>query len=360
MQLQRNSIRQVNTVSEIYEQQVLDNLAKFVNNPYVTPSFAVASQATNGVKDEGRIAVSDGGFVGRFWANVSAGGSRAVDQNFTLVPVTSPARLKLMQCAYQRAVGHPPDECSKCCNYLAAWTGDPASCYDPCGVTCGWVCKSDCWRDVPKTCCDSYAKNCGTYIWVDPCQRQEFSKLVMTIIDYAAGQPASGPGFKDVTYYLNEAGEFATKGTHVQEVHAVVSADDSSQTIENDLRLSASAKFHASQDLVKSAVENAPDFKTIESLLPSLHAVFPDLQIEPIPESSLRSGAMLNEYKMHLRDGINEHTPPSIAPSASDQMFRQATPRIYFGPPTQFNGIFGGGILQQQQMLNTVPFSNRN
>ncbi|MEM8864785.1 MAG: hypothetical protein AAGF31_04490, partial [Planctomycetota bacterium] len=40
--LRHNTVSQANTVADIHQQQVLDNLAKFVHDPYAIPSFAVA------------------------------------------------------------------------------------------------------------------------------------------------------------------------------------------------------------------------------------------------------------------------------------------------------------------------------
>jgi len=355
VQLRMNSVRQANTVSDIYEQQVMDNLAKFAVNPYATPSFSVASQATNGVQDQGEFGISDGGFVGRFWANVSASGSRGIDENFTLDPVTNPQRLRLMQCAYQRAVGVEWDECENCCELLAAWTGDPATCCDPCWITSGWVCKSDCRKDVPKDCCDKFGKYCGKYVWVKPCYQKEFSKLVLAIIDYAAGEPSPGPDLKEVSFYLNESGLLTPKGTHSQEVHAIVPAVGNQQEIMNDLQIPQTLMLTPSKEQTKTEIKDASDLESLERLIPKIRNF--------LSESEISEDMKITDFqklKSRLIEDIDSSSAVPYSLPAAPTSPRQRIPNINFGPPAQFNIPFGVDVLKRQQRLNTVPFSRRN
>ncbi len=124
LQQKRNSVHQAITVADIYEKQVLDNLARFSVNPSATPAFSIASQATNGVKDHGEFGLSDGAFTARFFGFLSGNSARDNELNMTQDPVKDPKRLRLMQCAYQTALGIPIDDCQQCCELLVEWTGD--------------------------------------------------------------------------------------------------------------------------------------------------------------------------------------------------------------------------------------------
>ncbi len=193
LQLQRNSNRQARTISTLNEQQVLDNLAMFVCRPYATPSFSTPATGLNQVQDQGGFILGAGGFTGNFWNALSANGTRTIQESWTLNPIIDPNRLRLMQCAYQHAVGASPAECQHCCEIELDWYGSDYDCNGPCAITCGWLQHSNRWRDVPKCCCEHYGYYCGTYVWVDPCYEHEFSKLVMTIVEFASGSPHAEP-----------------------------------------------------------------------------------------------------------------------------------------------------------------------
>src|SRR5215212_7555349 len=66
--LQRETIRQSNTVSEIHQQEVLNNLAKFVHDPNALPDFAWpkegSAQITDHCEGSGSIMWDAAGFAG--------------------------------------------------------------------------------------------------------------------------------------------------------------------------------------------------------------------------------------------------------------------------------------------------------
>ncbi len=49
--LKYNAVRQAGTLSEIFEQQVLDNLAMFVHDPHSLPYFAYPGDGTTALTD---------------------------------------------------------------------------------------------------------------------------------------------------------------------------------------------------------------------------------------------------------------------------------------------------------------------
>jgi hypothetical protein len=361
------STRQAGTLGDIYEQQVLNNLAKYVVNPYSTPSFSVATQSTSGASRNDDYGLSDGAFTGRFWSLFHLSGSGHIENNFTFEPVTDPLRIKLMHCAYQKAVGVTPDECDRCCELLAAWTGDPNACNDPCGITCGWVCSSTSWWDVPQCCCAKYANHCGTYVWADPDYQDEFSKLVMAVVDYASGQaaPPASAATEEVTYYFDEFGNPATAITAAKVVHAVVPREANLETAavkqkltesiqRKELAIKSLSEANGADEIkrqIRAFSESYPGIKAMASGIDDAEAD----QVDEIRASMIQDlNSQVTDDKARLK---RVESAPKVQQFGSEGAIR--SPRMNFGPPTQFNGLYGDGLLKFQQQLNTLP-SRRN
>jgi hypothetical protein len=104
VQLAKNTVRQARTLSDIYEQQVLDNVAKFVYNFNSLPHFAIADGGTTAVNDQ---LLGNGNLLLPIGTNSSLGinGQRQCNDAWTLTPISDPRKLELMRCSYQRAVG---------------------------------------------------------------------------------------------------------------------------------------------------------------------------------------------------------------------------------------------------------------
>lgn len=197
-QLKYNTVQQSGTLSRIYEQQVLDNLAMFVVDNQAIPNFALPSAGSSNVTDTGVIAASP---INRLQTVIGLEGSRGMQEAWTLDPIRDPAKLQRMRCAYQRAVGIVSTSCPNCCKLEAQFRGekyDPKKCDAECSITCGWFETSSNRLDVPKDQCSVYGEYCGCYVWVCPEYRHEFAKLVFTILDYAANDP---PAISKVVTY---------------------------------------------------------------------------------------------------------------------------------------------------------------
>ncbi len=114
--LRRNTIKQAGTVTDIHQQQVLDNLAKFLYDPHAVPSFALATQGTSDVTDNGQASGVTGWLANGFDKfSLTLGASRTAKQNWTMTPVTDPRKLELMRCAYQRVLANCGVAESACC-----------------------------------------------------------------------------------------------------------------------------------------------------------------------------------------------------------------------------------------------------
>ncbi|MBN1912337.1 MAG: hypothetical protein JW818_21635 [Pirellulales bacterium] len=214
-QLRRSAVHHSMTLSDIYTQQVLNNLAMFVDNPDALPFFAYPNQGTTEIQDHGAM-----GNLGYSSPNFSSSpfmvnASRATIENWLLVPVTNPAKLALMRCAYRDAISSCvsidtccPVDCPDCKKLREQFygpgdarrgTGSP----QPCLASSCWFCWG-CKRHVPKTCHRPYV---GTYgnvaVWVPPEGRDMLTRLTLTILDYAVNDPVQfSKRTKEVEYSL--------------------------------------------------------------------------------------------------------------------------------------------------------------
>ena len=124
-QLQRDTAGQARSLSDLYEQQVLDNLAKFVHDIHSLPHFSIASAGSDQIQDQynasGNSSWAKGGILNA--AGFSLGAQRQQQDAWTTVPVSDPRKLELMQCAYQRAVSAclgtgEATECPECSSLI--------------------------------------------------------------------------------------------------------------------------------------------------------------------------------------------------------------------------------------------------
>ncbi len=363
LQLQKNTNRQAKSLSATYEEQVLDNLAMFVSNPHATPFFAVPDAGTNQVSDTGKLAAGAGAFTLRFWKFISADETRYMNQSWTLKPVVDPVRLRLMQCAYQRAVGLAPNECQPCCELEKAWYGPKYKCDNPCGITCGWVRSSDCWRDVPKCCCTRYGYHCGRYVWADPCYQHEFSKLVLKIVEYASGAKAGST--KEVRFYLNADGSPGNSKEHAASIFATVGSGQTLEEIERDLKIfqaPSTKKRIALEKLLSETIGLPPATEANKNdLIGQLNrawAATPSLALNTTNMSATDSHDTIETQRQALIAGLRgeiEGLKETETKEIQDIMNAENNSAYVYteiGPPTQSNG--NGNLLDLQQRLNTV------
>ena len=265
-QLRFGTIRQADTLNDVFTRQVLDNLAQFSVEPHALPHFAIPNQGSNAVSDSGTV----GGLaLDAFRSSAAFGGSRGHTESWVLEPIRDPDKLRRMQCAYQQVFGVCDDLCTDCCSLekqiLGAGTrkvhvfdvehqsavldgaGNPITdpltnepyvsdfgqpfpnprnqngkpytydaatgcvtvpahdCDGPCSIGCGWVQKGCSWY-TPFARRDYTGCYRGTTIWVAPEHREKLSKLVLRILDYALKDP-SPSRTKEVVVYVGENGE---------------------------------------------------------------------------------------------------------------------------------------------------------
>lgn len=244
-QLRWDTVRQSQTLTAIFEQQVLDNVAMFVYSPDSLPFFAFPNAGGSDVNDSGHLA---GGLI---WTRVASGfdagnfgmdANRSLSESWTLTPITDPRKLELMRCAYQTAISpctgtYVSGNCPNCQNaFNRFYTGDPkgqipSQGEKALGVTSECI-GHQCWfsfgckRCVPRDCkCLKVGHHCGVYVWVTPSGQNELTKLTLAILDYAVYSAPPLPT-RNVTWYFDKNGDPSTsdQAARVEEATILFSA----------------------------------------------------------------------------------------------------------------------------------------
>ena len=106
VRLGQRTMNQANTLPDLQYQQVLDNLARFADNPSALPWHVNFREGTAQVTDSlsGGAALDTGPPVGWFPQLL---GSRTVVAQWGMTPVINATELRLLRFAYRRAFGFP-------------------------------------------------------------------------------------------------------------------------------------------------------------------------------------------------------------------------------------------------------------
>jgi len=223
MHLAYDHVRQASVLTSVHEKQVLDNLAMFLDNPEALPFYAMPGTGSAQVTDNGQLSASP-----LNGPTHTVLGPLALSRNNRLLmastPVTDPAKLKRMRCAYRRAIGigDGSDYCIDCCKVTREFfgTGDDATkCCDCCSIQPLMIERVS--KRIAHKPCEKAGHYCGTYIRVCPESYADFTRLVMLIMDYAANSPKAPPAKKtmSVTRYLRDnAGNVLMSQTYTAEV----------------------------------------------------------------------------------------------------------------------------------------------
>ena len=178
------------TLTDLSYQQVLDNLAMFVENPGSLPHFALQNTGTVQITDNASIMGVLNFVPGKALTGSLNPGprSRQLVEAWQLGPVQTPDKLLAMRCLFQIASGKPASECYDC-NAVVQPYANKDRCHIPQNFfQCGG------FFDIPKKA--SYVGHHGhTYVWVMPEQVDALSRLSLLILDIAtvkSGQPAPG------------------------------------------------------------------------------------------------------------------------------------------------------------------------
>lgn len=176
--LRRNTLRQAQTLSNVYEQQVLDNIALAIAAPESTPYFAIPKGGSTQVTQSGTST------VGLTWSprtllteTLNINGTGSLTENWSLEPVTNPDRLDLMSCLLLYVTCRDSSHCQGCNEKLAFFFKDK---FPECIPTCffGFGKRSE----VPKHC-SKVGRYGQTYVWVAPGRYADLQAITLAMLD---------------------------------------------------------------------------------------------------------------------------------------------------------------------------------
>jgi hypothetical protein len=197
--LQNNTVQTTDTLADLQYQQVLDNLARFQDDPDSVPSFAIVTAGTASVNDQFGSGISPTYSPTLSNAQQGAGAlpilsllfplsvQRTVTENWSLTPVVDADNLRRLRCAYRLVVmGDATPNLAFCVQqmkeFFAGEEADLVKYFPP----RGWygTGKKD---DVPKGA--SYVGHHGsTFVWVMPAGRNDLALFSMAVLDLASGK----------------------------------------------------------------------------------------------------------------------------------------------------------------------------
>ena len=173
-QLRYDHVVQARTLTTIYEQQVLDNLAMFSHDANSLPFFAIPGTGSASVSDNGGLNVSPINSPGRVLVGPFAAG-RTNNQSWALIPVTDAGKLERMQLLYQEAIAS------------------------------GVASKSSKKRFATAEC-DLKGTYCGHHIQICGNNRAAFTRLALAILAEAVNDPAPTPTAEIQDFSYNDDG----------------------------------------------------------------------------------------------------------------------------------------------------------
>jgi hypothetical protein len=240
-QLRQSTVAHSTTLADIYTQEVVNNLAMFVHNPDALPFFAFPTQGTTAIQDTGNV--GNPGYTSQNFVTspFTLNASRQATENWVLTPISDPAKLALMRCAYRQAVSSclgidlvTGSTCPACGNLRRDFYGpaDPEAANQraneelPCLNSPCWFCYGP-KSEIPKTCdCPYVGCYCGTYVWIPPQGREMLTRLTLTILDYAVNDPRQfDKRTKEVELYLKRDGSINYSGTDGVKITATIPID---------------------------------------------------------------------------------------------------------------------------------------
>jgi hypothetical protein len=197
--LRDDTARTTNTLADLEFRQILDNVARFQDNPDSLPSFALASSGTVSILDTEGAGVSP--TYSPTLTNAQQGGgalpilsllfpfaaSRALTENWSVTPITDADNLRRLRCAFRLLVlGEATPNYQFCTKQMKEFfAGEEAALaeyYPP----RGWYCVGT-RKDVPKNACYIGAHG-HTYVWVTPEGMNDLSIFTMGALDLATGK----------------------------------------------------------------------------------------------------------------------------------------------------------------------------
>jgi hypothetical protein len=367
VQLRKNSVHEATTVGDLQIQQVMDNLAMFVYDYNSMPFFSYPNQGTASVTDQATGGVTPGFsrpvnsglqfvkptffeppfFLTFMFSSLGLSGTaqRQCVESFVMTPINDPRKLELMRCAYQTAVsncGYGPasKSCPDCqARFNTFYTGDPdGKISQLAGGTITSDClRGSCWfhvgckKDVPKNCgCIYVGCYCDVYVWVCAEGRDELTKLVLAILDYAVhDSPARLT--KDVTYFVDALGLPTDQKDSVGQVKATIAINEQNDSL---LNIPAAQEVELERQLqerikrLSTLMEQTKDTEQKKNLSDEIEEVKQKLYFL---DQQLRNGGLKEQF---APPGPAAVPPFSVIPQLQQQL-NAFSPQPLVAPPAQ-------------------------
>jgi hypothetical protein len=197
--LRDDTVRASNTLTDLQYKQILDNVARFHDDPDTVPSFAVTSAGTVSILDTTGAGVSPtysptlpfsqqgGGALPILSLLFPFSAQRAVTENWSLTPITDADNLRRLRCAYRLLVmGEATPNYEFCVKQMKEFfAGEEAALADYYPPR-GWYGVGG-KKDVPKDACYVGCHGC-TYVWVTREGRNDLALFTMGALDLATGK----------------------------------------------------------------------------------------------------------------------------------------------------------------------------
>lgn len=334
-QLRNNTVLHAQTLSEIYRQQVLNNLAMFVYDPHALPSFAVANAGSSDIGNLGDVRVGVGALATGFDAlGVNMRHQQTSKEAWTLSPVNDPQKLERMRSAYQAALASgnllsQSGNCHVCERQGLTLSRSTASeeRVNPIdgNATCCWF-RRGCAKCLPEQDVSGYVGEYGDVrVWVPAGGRDELTRLILEILECALRDPPSAPRTPAVTVteYLDASNNYT-------------SFDKASKIIISDVRRES---IFDSIPKEPTDPELAPLTVPAPPVLPAIPRAFPDKRRSDDPLQYLLRDELYRETltpdRLGLRDrDIQESAVPLPASELEDIRSNAGKARLLPDNPT--------------------------
>jgi hypothetical protein len=169
------------TMADLRFKHILDNVAMFVRNPAALPNPVAITAGVVQISDNGsvlgNITWNPFGMVGTEQYFLGGTGSRTVSEQWSLIPIHNPEKLRLQRCAFQLLVGSDLANCDDCVTRLRKHLGEEEFAT---AIPQGWF-HVGTRKDVPKD-----ARYCGhyhnVYVWVTDDGLDGLSRFTLTLL----------------------------------------------------------------------------------------------------------------------------------------------------------------------------------